>query len=424
MYFIPKYILILFLLIVIDYSAALLIHRAKGVQRKMMLIVSILANISLLAYFKYFTLAVDSLQEVFNWLHVAKTVPHWTIILPIGLSFHTFQSMAYTIEVYRGNQQPEKHLGIFSVYVLFFPQMVAGPIERFAALGNQFKQHHSFDLNNIINGIRLIVFGLFIKMAVADQIAPLVDMIYSAPIQYNNLSVLTGMVLFSLQIYADFWGYSTIAIGSAGMMGITLMDNFKAPYLATGISSFWNRWHISLSTWFKDYVYISLGGNRTSIIRWCSTIFIVFALSGLWHGANWTFLVWGLIHASLYLIERFWTTLFPVTSNRFVICISWLFTFLGVTIAWVFFRSHSFHQAFLILKQLTIVNGYSLTLTWKVLLACFLFVSADIILAGKRFDHYIQHQPILVRWFMYTVLLFGITIMAAGEEQPFIYFQF
>ncbi len=369
-------------------------------------------------------MALDSMQEVLGWFHVSKQFTHYEIILPIGLSFHTFQSMAYTIEVYKGNQKPERHLGIYAVYVLFFPQMVAGPIERFETLGNQLKQYHAFKMENLVNGIRLVLFGLFIKMVVADQLSPLVDKVYETPLAYSNESVGIAMLLFSLQIYADFWGYSTIALGSACMMGIQLIDNFKAPYLATSISEFWSKWHISLSTWFRDYVYIPLGGNRGSALKWTFNILVVFGLSGLWHGANWTFLVWGLIHACLYLIAFGFAKLMLPINPKLKSVLGWLFTFVGVTIAWVFFRSHSFEQANVLLHQLLNGKGEALSFEWQLYIALIVFIVLDVLLNGKRFDVFIRSQSLLIRWIVYAVLLFGLTVMAGGEEQPFIYFQF
>lgn len=426
MYFIPEYILILFLLILIDYSAALFIHPAQGTRRKVYLVISLAANIGLLAYFKYINLALESIQHIFRLAHIYRTVPHINVILPIGLSFHTFQSMAYTIEVYKGRQEPERHLGIYSVYVLFFPQMVAGPIERFETLGNQLKQHHAFKAENIVNGLRLVVFGLFIKMAVADQLAPFVNQVYSHISGYSSLSVAMGMLFFSFQIYADFWGYSTIALGSAGMMGIRLMDNFRAPYLSISISEFWSRWHISLSTWFRDYVYIPLGGNRVSVFRWAINILIVFGLSGLWHGANWTFLVWGLIHALMYLLER---AVHSITGRSFSVLhklAGWLLTFSGVTIAWVFFRSSSFKQAEEMIRQLFSfkADGDPLQYTWQLWAGLLLLIGADIWTQGVRFDAFIGDRPVVIRWFIYALLLLGLTVLPNGNEQPFIYFQF
>ena len=278
---IPVYILILFLIILIDYTAALTIEQLHGRLRKFYLVVSILANIGVLAFFKYFNFLNENMSFAFGLFGQQYHMINLNIALPIGLSFHTFQSMSYTIEVYRGKQKAERHLGYFANYVLFFPQMVAGPIERYDRLGNQLKEIHVLNYENLSRGFRLVLFGLFIKMAVADNLAPLVNTIYDAPEKYNSTSILTGLFFFSYQIYADFYGYSLIAMGSASLMGIQLMDNFKTPYLAKNIHEFWQRWHISLSTWFRDYVYFSLGGNKVKFARWTFNILIVFAISGL-----------------------------------------------------------------------------------------------------------------------------------------------
>lgn len=426
MYFIPKYILILFILILIDYTAALFIHNAEGLKRKIYLVISLAANISLLAYFKYINLALDTVRDMFQYLHIYRNVPHIDVILPIGLSFHTFQSMAYTIEVYKRRQEPERHLGIYSVYVLFFPQMVAGPIERFERLGNQLKQYHPFKIENIVTGLRLVLFGLFIKMAVADQLAPYVNKVYNSVADYSSFSVAMAMLFFSFQIYADFWGYSTIALGSAAMMGITLMDNFRAPYLSKSISEFWSRWHISLSTWFRDYVYIPLGGNKVSVFHWAVNILIVFGLSGLWHGANWTFLVWGLIHALMYLLERGLHAITGKSSKLVSQIMGWLFTFSGVTLAWVFFRSSSFKQAEAMIRQLLSLKpaGDGMHYTWQLWAGLIILIGADVWMRGERYDQFIQRRPVAVRWASYALLLLALTVLASGDEQPFIYFQF
>jgi alginate O-acetyltransferase complex protein AlgI len=287
MAFVPKYILILYIIIIIDYFSAILIENSDSPRKKKaFLVLSLLSNILLLAFFKYFNFLNENLASLLN-LAGANVEPfNLAILLPIGLSFHTFQSMSYTIEVYRGRQKAEKHFGYFSNYVLFFPQMVAGPIERYDRLGNELKKDHPPLYSNFAHGFRLILFGLFIKMAIADNIAPYVNEVYANPADYSTAQVWVSVLLFSFQIYADFFGYSTIALGSARLLGITIMDNFKTPYLSQSIGEFWNRWHISLSTWFRDYLYIPLGGNRVKVPRWCINIMIVFMVSGLWHGAS------------------------------------------------------------------------------------------------------------------------------------------
>src|SRR5678815_1064118 len=224
---------------------------------------------------------------------ISNPVPFLKIILPIGLSFHTFQAMSYTIEVYRGNQKAERNFGIYALYVMFYPQLVAGPIERPQNLLHQFYENHKFDYERVVNGLKLILWGFFKKLVIADRLALYVGAVYNNPTHHTGLSFIMATIFFAFQIYCDFSGYSDIAIGAAKVMGFKLMTNFNRPYFARSISEFWKRWHISLSTWFKDYLYISLGGNRVSVPRWYFNLFIVFLVSGLWHGANWTYIIWG-----------------------------------------------------------------------------------------------------------------------------------
>ncbi len=425
MYFIPSYILILFLLILIDYAAARFIYAASGQRKKYILWISLAANIGLLAFFKYLYFFDDVLKTLGSLGGITFTNKLPEIILPIGLSFHTFQSMAYTIEVYKGNQEPEKHLGIYSVYVLFFPQMVAGPIERFATLGNQLKQQHPFDISHIKNGLRLLLFGYFIKMAVADQIAPLVDVSFQSAAKLSATAAWQTMFLFSFQIYADFFGYSTIALGSARMLGINLIDNFRAPYLSQNIGEFWSRWHISLSTWFRDYLYIPLGGNKSNTFRWSLHILIVFAISGLWHGANYTFIVWGLIHACLYFIARLLPARFSANSHLLLKLPSILLTFIMVSVAWVFFRADNFTQAKTMLTKLFDTGGEQhISVPTSLIITLALFITSDIWLKGRRFNEKIDAFPFALRWFIYALLLFCTIVFCGNTEQPFIYFQF
>jgi len=310
MAFIPKYIFILFFIIIIDYLSAIAIEKNEGKLKLTYLIASLSANILLLCFFKYFNFLNDNLAPLFSFFGKDFHPINLQIILPIGLSFHTFQSMSYTIEVYRGKQKAEKHIGYFANYVLFFPQMVAGPIERYDRLGEELKKEQNLIYQNISDGLKLVLFGLFVKMTIADNIAPFVNQIYNDPLKHSSEEVLLGVFMFSFQIYADFFGYSTIALGSAKILGIKIMDNFKTPYFSKSVTEFWSRWHISLSSWFKDYLYIPLGGNRVAIPRWSLNILIVFMLSGLWHGANWTFVVWGALHGLVLLIERYFSKIF------------------------------------------------------------------------------------------------------------------
>ena len=427
---IPAYILILFFIICVDYFSALVIERSQGKLRKVILAISIIANISLLAFFKYFNFANENITWVLQQLQITNPVSNLNVLLPIGLSFHTFQSMAYTIEVYRGNQKAERHLGYFANYVLFFPQMVAGPIERYERLGNQLKVNHVFDYENFSKGFRVLLFGFFIKMTIADNLAPLVDAVYANPQQYNSLSVFTAMIFFSFQIYADFFGYSLIAIGAAKLMGIDLMENFKTPYLAKNIHNFWKRWHISLTTWFTDYLYIPLGGNRVSQVRWIIHIMIVFVVSGLWHGASWTFVIWGTLHGLTYLVERFLNkVLYINTESKNVLFNAFrvLKTFLFVSIFWVFFRTESIEKVELIFQSMLHNHASTfqvLKIEYKIWGLLLLFILFDLLLFNTMIDVWLSKKPIYIRWGIYALLLFGLMAMGGVDNLPFIYFQF
>ena len=301
MAFIPAYILILLFTIAVDYVAGILIEQSSGQRRRVWLICSLIANIGMLAVFKYGNFANANLAIIARLLDLRYPAKVIQIILPIGLSFHTFQAMSYTIEVYRGHQRAERHLGIYALYVMFYPQLVAGPIERPQNLLHQFHEPHDFDGSRVADGLSRMLWGLFKKIVIADRLAIIVNTVYAKPGDFSGIVLLLATYCFAIQIYADFSAYSDIALGAARVMGITLMENFDRPYLSTTMSEFWKRWHISLSTWFRDYLYIPLGGNRVSTQRWCFNIMIVFLLSGLWHGANWTFIIWGALHG-FYLL--------------------------------------------------------------------------------------------------------------------------
>ncbi len=307
--------------------------------------ISIIANVGVLVVFKYYNFIAINLNETFSLFYEGGHIPLLNILLPIGLSFHTFQAMSYTIEVYRGNHLPEKHFGIYALYVMFYPQLVAGPIERPQNILHQFHEVKKFSYENMRSGLILIAWGLFKKVVIADRLALFVNQVYGNPSEYTGLPLITATVFFAFQIFCDFSGYSDIAIGSAKCMGYDLMTNFERPYMATSIGGFWRRWHISLSTWFKDYVYIPLGGNRTSKGRWYLNLLIVFLLSGIWHGANWTFVIWGLLHGVYLIFENELNNRFPSirNANGFIaIFFKRVFVFALVTLAWVFLGRNMF----------------------------------------------------------------------------------
>ena len=390
MAFLPVYVLILIITILVDYCAGIIIERSAGARRKRYLIYSLIANIGFLCLFKYWDFFTTSLNDAFT-LHLPLLrdmwLSHWivtannsvntglnhsigthlpliqNVILPIGLSFHTFQAMSYTIEVYRGNQKAERHLGIYALYVMFYPQLVAGPIERPQNVLHQFHEVKKFSWDNLQSGLRLMAWGLFKKVVIADRISSYVDIVYNEPASFHYLNVIIATVLFAIQIYCDFSGYSDMAIGIARTMGYDLMINFNRPYFSKNIRQFWSRWHISLSTWFRDYLYIPLGGNRVSEARLYVNTAIVFVLSGFWHGANWTFIIWGSLHAVYTIVHIFYhkrlaaagviTTPAPMNARRRLAgFFNFLFTFFFVCIAWVFFRAPSVHAAFEILHRM------------------------------------------------------------------------
>lgn len=431
MSFIPEYILVLFATIIIDYVAAILIARSTR-YRKTWLVISIVATCVVLIIFKYYNFFTSVVIDLLANISIKYDAPYSKLALPIGLSFHTFQSLSYVIEVYRGRQNAEKHFGIYSLYVMFYPQLVTGPIERPYNLLNQLREKIVYSYNNLVHGLRLILFGLAIKMVIADNMAIYVDKLYSTPANFHVLSVLAGLVLYSFQIYCDFYGYSTIALGAALAMGYRLIDNFKQPYFAQSIGEFWQRWHISLSTWFRDYVYIPLGGNKASTFTWIRNILFVFALSGLWHGANWTFIVWGLAHGASYLIESFIKFNYGMDKAP-TLCIAAVGkslrmakTFLLVTFIWIFFRATSMNQAWQIFTSLknNWHTGESLLVPFTVWLCLFGFLFFELIMRNKRFDTWCGALPIAVRWFIYALLIFVSVTLSGVQAIPFIYFQF
>jgi alginate O-acetyltransferase complex protein AlgI len=340
--FIPAYLLILFLLIAIDYTAGLIIEREKN--KKSWLIISIVANISMLGLFKYYDFFISNINGL--------TGTHFILlkwILPIGLSFHTFQSLSYTIEVYRGRQKAIRHAGYYALYVMFYPQLVAGPIERPQNLLPQFFRHQKFSSQKLYEGLRLMAWGFFKKLVIADRIGQYADAVFRHPEHAGALPVWLAVFFFSIQIYADFSGYSDIATGAARCMGIDLSINFNRPYLSTNIREFWKCWHISLSSWFRDYVYIPLGGNRKGRLRKNINLLITFILSALWHGAGWTFIMWGFLHAVYTLIYDGLKKYFiPVRVPNLI---AWLITFICVSFAWIFFRASSLSNAMEIISQ-------------------------------------------------------------------------
>ena len=430
MAFVPIYLGILGLTIVIDYFAGIYLERFQGGAKKIFLGCSLLANLGVLAIFKYYFFFTDNFNFLASYFSVPIHFPVFNFLLPIGLSFHTFQAMSYTIEVYRGNQKAERNFGIYSLYVMFYPQLVAGPIERPQNLIHQFYEKHVWDTDRVKSGLLQMMQGFFKKVVIADRLAMVVDPAYANLSSQSSLNLIIASIFYSFQIYCDFSGYSDIAIGASRVMGFKLMNNFNAPYTATSIPDFWRRWHISLSTWFKDYVYFSLGGNRVSVPRWYINIMIVFILSGFWHGASWNFVIWGALHGLFQLIGLTLNRIFPylAADQRKSITGIWiyrLFTFLLVTIAWVFFRIPKFGDIQIYFRQLvqgTFSDPISLAFNANELLFSILLIVGLYLFDLKRDK--IKVDSVQLFWPIMVGLAFLIYFFGVFNLKQFIYFQF
>lgn len=442
----------------VDYGAGRMMGRyASRRKRRPWLILSLCTNLGVLGGFKYFNFVSGSLQTALGGFGMTYDALMLNVVLPVGISFYTFQTMAYSIDVYRGRQEPEKHLGIFALYVSFFPQLVAGPIERSQNLLPQFKESHAFDYERVRDGLVLMLWGFFKKVVIADRLAIYVDGIYNAPGEATGLQLLVATYFFAFQIYCDFSGYTDIAIGAAQVMGYNLLENFRRPYFAKSVGEFWKRWHISLSSWFQDYLYIPLGGNRVVRWRWYFNLFVVFLISGLWHGAAWTFVLWGALHGG-YLIaslvtrpwrDQLWTAASQwLEPQKGYVAQGWassldtktlrkgvgvLVTFHLVLLAWVFFRANAIADIPIILSGIFSPSRYTLArLTEE--LGNFQFLVALLSIAfltviqwwTRRTDlqHLLSSQPRVVRWTAYYVISLSIIWFGMYNQQAFIYFQF
>ncbi|MEP6513684.1 MAG: MBOAT family O-acyltransferase [Parafilimonas sp.] len=434
MFFKPIYILILGGTIVIDYFVGIYLEKFSGAQKKLLLIVSIIANVGVLAVFKYYNFFIENTNGFLSLSNHQLQFPYLNILLPIGLSFHTFQAMSYTIEVYRGRQKPEKHFGIYALYVMFYPQLVAGPIERPQHMLHQFHEKKAFNESNLAYGLKLMLWGFFKKIFVADRLAVYVGTAYSGYTHETGSTLLLATFFFAIQIYCDFSGYSDIARGAAKTMGYDLMINFRRPYLAGNISDFWRRWHVSLSTWFRDFVYFPLGGNHTNTLKWCFNLMIVFLLSGIWHGANYTFVFWGFLHGSFVVVHKLsqrWHTgnqkkLYPYGAFKFA---GIVFNFALVTFAWIFFRAENMQQAWDIIKKIfTNINGelYFKTTTWMLvsLAGIFIVLMADIFEEYGLNVQLLHHKHLAVRLITVSTIIISILLFGTLRNTSFIYFQF
>ncbi|WP_042277785.1 MBOAT family O-acyltransferase [Nonlabens tegetincola] len=418
-----------------DYVISHVIERQKPQHiKKCLLIISICINLGLLGFFKYYNFFIESWVDIMAQVGFRSNVGSLNIILPVGISFYTFQTLSYTIDVYRGDLRASRSFVNFATYVSFFPQLVAGPIERATNLLPQFSQIKKFNNDEAIAGLNLIIWGLFQKIVIADSCAIYVDSIFENYEKVNSFSLLLGAIYFAFQIYGDFAGYSNIAIGTARLFGFNLMRNFNYPYFSRDIAEFWRRWHISLSTWFRDYLYIPLGGSRSSMITTVRNVFIVFLVSGFWHGANWTFLVWGGIHAILFLpvlllgFNR--KNLDQVSISKLIPSFKELFqmtfTFIVVSIAWVFFRADNVTIAFKYLKRLVLDFSWGIEFlnidryNFELLLLVLIVVLIEWI--NRTHEHPFMGKW---KWFkIFIVILMLLTLGVYSDHQDFIYFQF
>jgi D-alanyl-lipoteichoic acid acyltransferase DltB (MBOAT superfamily) len=428
-----EYIFLIIFSTSIDYFAAIQIRQAKSnLKKKQFLYLSLIVNLGTLFAFKYFNFFNENISGIFQQFNIFYDSATYKLLLPVGISFYTFQSMSYTIDVYRKKIKVEQSFVKFALYVSFFPQLVAGPIERAANLLPQFDINHKFNYERVSKGLKLMFWGFFQKLVIADNMARFVDVVYANPENYYGWDIALVTFLFAIQIYADFSGYTDIARGAAKIMGYNLMLNFKRPYFATSVKEFWKRWHISLSTWFKDYVYISLGGNRKAKFQWFYAIVITFILSGLWHGANWTFILWGFYHALIYLMERtFDKKDFRIDkNNRITNIFKALFVFIAIVFGWMIFRANSIADLGILLNHLFSKALFAPKLSFDHVSMLVNFLAILILLAvwlierEKNIVEYVSGKPFWQRWTIYFVAMLCIIGFGNWGMEPFIYFRF
>ena len=426
----------LFLLLIstcLDYFVALAIQNSQDVsKRKLFLGISLIGNLGMLGFFKYYNFFVQSWIDAWSSIGVTMEATTLNIILPVGISFYTFQTLSYTIDVYRNEMKPTKNFIDFAAFVTFFPQLVAGPIERASHLLPQFYKSRVFDYQNAVLGCKLIVWGMFKKVVVADNCAFFVTKIFDNPEAYSSGELFVGMVFFAFQIYGDFSGYSDIAIGLSKLFGFDLMVNFKFPYFSRDIAEFWRRWHISLSTWFRDYIYIPVGGSKGTMGLQIRNVMIIFLVSGFWHGANWTYVVWGVFHAVLFLP----LLLFNVNRSHLITkSYGWIdfakisATFFIVCVGWVFFRADSIASAFQYLAHMFELKRLSLSLFYSTnanLMIFALSTLAIMIVSLQELIWVINKREVPKLSSVGTlILVLLIFFMGSFKNQmDFIYFQF
>jgi D-alanyl-lipoteichoic acid acyltransferase DltB (MBOAT superfamily) len=436
-----RFLSLLILSTTVDYFIGKNLEIQKNeTGRKLLLGISLTFNLGLLCFFKYFNFFIDSFTNFSSMMGIKCNTISISVILPVGISFYTFQSLSYTIDVYKKKIKSARNIVAFAAYVSFFPQLVAGPIERASKLLPQFYCLRVFDEKKAVDGLRQILWGLFKKIVIADNCAIFVNMAFSNTDSYSGGSLFTGVVLFAFQIYCDFSGYSDIAIGTSKLFGFSLMKNFAFPYFSRDIAEFWRRWHISLTTWFRDYIYIPLGGSKCNRVKQVRNVMIVFIVSGLWHGANWTFIIWGFLNAlfflPLLLLRRNRYNLDIIGQGRIIPKIgefmAMVLTFGMTLIAWIFFRSPDVAFA---LKYLATIFSPSLfrvpvffsEWNFKVLIEmlCFFIIIEWL---GRTNEYAIERlneiKSYFLRYGIYYFIVFLIIVFGNYQKNPFIYFQF
>lgn len=435
-----EYAILILFCTVTNYFAAILIDKSQNKdRRRLILTIDLIISFSVLFVYKYLGFMTANINASLAAFHATWHIPTFEILLPVGISFFTFQTLSYTIDVYRGKTPVERHLGIFALFVSFFPQLVAGPIERSDNLLPQIRKQQYFDIARLIEGLRFILWGLFKKVVIADRLAVIVNAVYNNVHEHNGVSLIIATVAFAFQIYGDFSGYSDIAIGSAKIYGIDLMQNFNRPYFSKTTSEFWRRWHISLSSWFRDYVYIPLGGSRCSRARYYFNNMVTFAASGLWHGANWTFVVWGILngvytslsHSTSKIRKKISNQLYSDRTEYLHKVLQVLITFTLICFSWIFFRANTIGDAFYIIMHLFplrstslngVVSNYQLVCAAVFLLILFIchYFGRNRNAVSNFFYHHRTVRYVCYLFVFTLIMMFGVT----GNETAFIYFQF
>ena len=424
----------------VDFTVGIKLSKENGKsKRRLLLLTSVLVNLGFLGLFKYYNFFLDNFTNAFTVLGYNFDGHSLSIILPVGISFYTFQTLSYTIDVYRKNLNPTKDIIAFTAFVSFFPQLVAGPIERATNLLPQFYKERKFDYSKAVDGMRQILWGLFKKVVIADNCAVFVNFIFDNSSELSGSSLALGAILFSFQIYCDFSGYSDIAIGTSRLFGFNLKQNFAFPYFSRDIAEFWRRWHISLSTWFRDYLYIPLGGSRGGLLNKVRNTLIIFVVSGFWHGANWKFIIWGALNAiyflPLLLTNNNRVNLEIVAKNRVLPsiseCLKMSATFSLVAFAWIFFRAENFSHATSYIEAMFSISLFSIpeiltpkiTMVYTLLLIPILLVT-EWLQRGELHGLSIERLRRPERWIIYTTVLIMIVTFGKFGESEFIYFQF